>query len=467
MPRNRAPSSPRGSSRSPLARVLRIGVLRRGRIVEERILRPGQTLSLGSHPDNTVVLPPGPGVVERLPLLAARRGRYELSFRSGMHGKVADAAGVQTLRELSEGGPARARGGRWTLPLHEGHRGKVQVGEHAVLFQFVAPPPRPAWPRGGRFHRPTWQATDLLFLAVLVFSGLLHTAALLWIESQPPPRKLTMQDFPERFVRLPLPADPEPTPAPEPEPDDALAADSAAPTVPTSADPEPAAADPNPEPDAAPAVAETEAERIDRIQREVGQAGLLVLIGGAGESSNPLVVADLLVDPNGLREDVAQALAGSSGLRLARQDDEQGLRGGGRGDGVAGQAGVGPARGGEGEAQQKERTQVGRVRSEAPEILAEPGEAAAVSHTLKRYNGRIKACYERELKGDPSLAGKVSVSFVIDVAGDVEAVRIEENSTGNAELAACIKKTVGRVRFVPPPATEVEVAGYPYLLSPG
>ena len=67
----------------------------------------------------------------------------------------------------------------------------------------------------------------------------------------------------------------------------------------------------------------------------------------------------------------------------------------------------------------------------------------------------------------PTLAGKVGVSFEIDMNGDVSAVGIEENTTGSDDLAACIKSAVRKFRINPPPPHDIEVAGYPYLLSPG
>ena len=474
MPRQETNAVRRSSTRRPPAarreaRVLRVGVIHQGRIVEERILRPGQQLSVGSSPECSVVLPPSKTTQRKFALLSAKGGRYHLNFTDAMRGKLSVGARIDTLAALSGRGLARGRRGGWSLPIGPEHRGKIYVEDHAILFQFVAPPPLPARRRSAEYRRPAFQRTDLVFVAILLFSALLHTAALLWIESQPAPKQLRFQDIEPHFVTLLLPQDPEPEP--EPTPVETVEAVAIVDNAPTVAAPETApgssAADPAPAPAAPAAAPETDFERSERIRTEAAGKGLLMLIGAAEAGSNPTVIEDLLADANNLSGDVGKALAASRGVILGRQDDLGVPRAGGGEDGVAGQSGVGPAGVGVGVATERTRAQVGEVRSTAPEIHAEPDDVASISRTIKRYNGRIKACYERELKDDPSLAGKIAVSFEIDTSGDVSAVGIEENSTHNDDLADCIKREVRRFRFSPAPADDIEVAGYPYLLAPG
>ena len=113
----------------------------------------------------------------------------------------------------------------------------------------------------------------------------------------------------------------------------------------------------------------------------------------------------------------------------------------------------------------REREIRGNVGTGNADIIAGPEDVVSISRTMKRYKGRVKQCYERELKYDLDLGGKISVSFDIDTSGTVSAVAVETNTTGNADLASCIKKVVKKVRFVPPPEDDVEVAGYPFIFS--
>jgi hypothetical protein len=94
-------------SRAPEAKILRIGIIHSGRIVEERLIPSGQSVSVGESPKCTVVIPPGAVPSKRFELFAAKGGRYELHFTTQMHGKVAVQDQVVTLAALSQKGQAK------------------------------------------------------------------------------------------------------------------------------------------------------------------------------------------------------------------------------------------------------------------------------------------------------------------------------------------------------------------------
>ena len=62
----------------------------------------------------------------------------------------------------------------------------------------------------------------------------------------------------------------------------------------------------------------------------------------------------------------------------------------------------------------------------------------------------IKACYERALKRNPNLSGKVVIHWTITQAGTVSGVDVEQDTLGDAEVASCIKSLVARWRFPAP-----------------
>jgi hypothetical protein len=107
-----------------------------------------------------------------------------------------------------------------------------------------------------------------------------------------------------------------------------------------------------------------------------------------------------------------------------------------------------------------------QVATGQPDIIGHPEDVVSIQRTMKKYLGRVRQCYERQLKGAPSLGGKLAVGF--DVAGgtgNVSGVRTEANTTGSADLAVCINKVVTRIRFNPPPAYDTEVASWPFVFS--
>lgn len=73
-----------------------------------------------------------------------------------------------------------------------------------------------------------------------------------------------------------------------------------------------------------------------------------------------------------------------------------------------------------------------------------------VLKVVKRHQNEIRFCYESELTRDPSLAGKVTVSWTIAGTGEVEAAVIAESGLSNAKVEDCIVNRVSRWRFAEP-----------------
>jgi len=97
------------SSAGPRPRILRIGVLLSGKIVEERLIRDRGDVTVGQSAKNTFSIP-----LETLPrewtLFKSHEGRYGLSFTSAMDGRLSDGDRVQTLEAARSGGSADAAG---------------------------------------------------------------------------------------------------------------------------------------------------------------------------------------------------------------------------------------------------------------------------------------------------------------------------------------------------------------------
>jgi TonB family protein len=77
----------------------------------------------------------------------------------------------------------------------------------------------------------------------------------------------------------------------------------------------------------------------------------------------------------------------------------------------------------------------------------------------------IQHCYEKELKRNPSLKGKVVVRFSIMPSGRTGDIEIEENTLGNDAVGACIRTAIRGWTFPFKPDDEVPVA-YPFVFSP-
>jgi outer membrane biosynthesis protein TonB len=447
-------------ARVPEAKILRIGIIHGGRIIEERLIPAGQSVSVGEHPKSTLVVKGAPLPAKKFELFTARGSVYTLRYTDKMHGKIAVGDQVVTLAALASKGTAKTRGNLAELTLDSGNRGKIYVGEHTFLFQFVVPPPTPARARSSDFRGWRWEEVDWIFLGVLLLSALLHTAAVVWMESQPPPKKMRLEDLDPQFRQLVIPKEPEATPPPEAT---AGKSDEATPEEVAEATPEATpGAESAPEAEKPPELSEE--EKRAQLEKQVSNTGLLALIGTAGEAGSSSAVSDLLSNSSSLSDDAAQALRDSSGVAIASRDVAKGgLRGGTGGDDAAGIGDLGGAGGDKGGAAAKEVKVPQAVLQDDVEI-ASSEDAQSVRATMKRYNGRIKACYEKELKTNPELVGKVTVSWVITTSGSVQDASLVSNTTNNGELASCILREVGRIKF-PEPPEDIDVDGYSWTFS--
>jgi hypothetical protein len=133
-------------------KVLRIGIIQGGRIVEERILRKRETVTVGSSEKNHFVVH-GDNVPSRFDLFQLVGNDYILNFTDAMSGRVGLPGGVQDLDQLRKTGGARNAGAHFQIKLSDTSRGKVVLAATTLLFQFVSPPPvqpKPQLPAAAR-----------------------------------------------------------------------------------------------------------------------------------------------------------------------------------------------------------------------------------------------------------------------------------------------------------------------------
>jgi len=162
--------------------------------------------------------------------------------------------------------------------------------------------------------------------------------------------------------------------------------------------------------------------------------------------------------------DVAAALAGAHGVSVATADSVGGPRGGGSGR-TAGIGDVGTSGGGNVNLGNKGDVKVsGRVAAATPEVDSADVDRGALSRYIKDRLNAIRGCYERELKRNPALKGKVVVRFNITPAGRAGDIRIEENTLGSPEVSNCITGLMRSWVFPFKPPDEVPVQ-YPFLFT--
>jgi hypothetical protein len=186
----------------PKPKLLRIGIVQGGRIVEERLVRKRGNISIGQSAKNTFVVP-----TEHLPrqwlLFEATPRGYVGHFADAMDARIAIGNEVVALGQLRQTGKLRKVGPAWLMLLDERSRAKVTIGDITILFQFVTPPPpqpRPQLPpsvRGSVFGTLDW-----FFTSIAATSFLAHLAMAIYLRSVDWPRKPDLEEVPDRFVKM-------------------------------------------------------------------------------------------------------------------------------------------------------------------------------------------------------------------------------------------------------------------------
>ncbi|MDC0714304.1 AgmX/PglI C-terminal domain-containing protein [Stigmatella sp. ncwal1] len=440
------------------SKLLRVGIIQGDRILEERhVLR--EDITIGHDGKNTLILPPHDDLPAKFALFENRNNQYQLVFDDTMQGRIHQGASDVDLTRLRKQGLAQERGPVYVLPLEDTARGKVEVGDVTLFFQFIPPTEteKPQLPPGVKGS--VWKTMDRVFFAILASSLLLHLAWGLFIVSSAPPleAELSLDELEDRFVRaeiIPQKLLREEPVAEKPQPSSEDKAEK--PTE--KKDPEeakPAAPRPS-----------NQAEQRAELVKKVSSKGLLKILGASGSGSGGGAFADILGSGTGGNE-IAEALAGAGGVGVATTESVAagGPRGGGTGS-VASIGEVGTRGGGNVDlGTKKEVTVVGRVKEATPEVDSGDVDREALSRYIKARLKAIQGCYEKELKRNPSLKGKVVVRFTIKPSGRTSDIDIEENTLGNEAVGSCIRTVIRSWVFPFKPDDEVSVA-YPFLLSP-
>ena len=434
-------------------KVLRIGVIQSGKIVEERVLPARQAVTLGTSSKNTIVVPLA-NAPESVVVFAYQGDRYILQFEQGAEGRVQGPQGAADLSALVSQGVAKPAGKICSVPVNEDQRGKLVIGEITLLWQFVAPPaevPKPALPKESKGAH--FKSMDRLFSVVLFVSFALHSGFYIALANTELPKEVTLEEIPDRYAKVLIP---ERMPKP-PEKKEEKKAEVAAQQRQEKAEEKKAETQEQ--------VAQKKAARAAAVAKAVQSKGILKVLGALGPGTGGGAVADVFGSGGGMG-DVASALSGAGGVAVAT---DPGAGGGRKGGGEGGAASIGNlATTGGGKVGLGTKTEVkvsGSVAAEEAEVDSSDIDQGKLGAFVRARMGLIKACYENALKRNPGLKGKISIRFTILETGALSDISTAQNSLGSAEVASCIMNTMRswRTQFRPSGPVTVE---YPFVFQP-
>ena len=424
-------------------KVLRIGLVQSGRVIEERIIKQRVTVTVGSNEKSMFVIP-SQAVPPMFKLFELIGNDYYLNFLDGMNGRVALATGITEIQALR--GQAKKVGGAYQVKLTEEARGKVVVGETTFLFQFVAPPPvqpRPQLPlavKGGIASTIDWTLTIIAAFSFLLHFGLVGAMYSDWMDP------VVGDDFNvaglvDLMKNIPAPPVVEPT---ETNPvATATATATAAATKPSGA----AGAKGGSAGKSAGQVSDAKAAAL-AAQADQMQMQMLAALNGGSSVQGALNRSDIPpVDLSGAAASNAGIGHGSGDLKIGGGGSP--VQGGGKGGGLAG---IGGGTGGSG-------TGAGagtETKVAGPTGVAQVGGSTATvpisdaDRVIAGLRARFRSCYQTGLNSDPSMSGKVLISAKVGPNGEVSSADVASNTGLSPAVAQCIAGVVKRATFSAP-----------------
>ena len=468
-------------------KILRVGIIQSGRIVEERLIRKREDVSIGQASKNTFILPAS-HLPKSFTLFEGKGAGYHLIFDDSMEGRVSIGEEVLDLKSLAKSGSARRRGGRATVELDDRSRGKIVVGEFTFLFQFVDVPPvlpKPQLPASARGANIDW-----LFFYILVFTGLVlggggagldwwwrDTGQYMQVEFGKRTRAYEMLKA-EVLQEKEKEKEEEPEEEPEEPEEEAEAVEEVAEPEPEKKA-KPKRAKPTPEPEKEDSAAERKTNRskgeiLESVKKKTVLHTLTAMGGdGGGNLADTLAggLGNSKLDAafNNSDGGVTGATAGVrkefEGQPVAVKTGKSGYKGLGKGVG-GGRIKTAKAKktakeASGGEVKIRGRARVGSLGGGSGGQIDKKG----VSRVLRRRSGAVKRCYEKALKRNEGVGGKLTVKFQIGTAG-ITRIKVTKNGTGDAGVANCITSAMKGWRFPIPEGGPVTFS-FPFILSKG
>ena len=205
---------------------------------------------------------------------------------------------------------------------------------------------------------------------------------------------------------------------------------------------------------------------------DVNKMGLLSAFGGGGVRKQ----LDQAYSGSGELLGMANQATGRSGQNENREGDDIGSKfkdtgAGAKGTATQGIAGVGTKGRGSGMGTYGAGTGSG----EKGNVSIDPGGAdeswegtidrEAVRRVIRSILSQIKSCYERQLRSNSSLEGKVIIQFEIIEQGRVRTAKAKSTTMNDATVESCVAARIKEARFPEPPAGTVAVVDYPFVFG--
>jgi hypothetical protein len=417
-------------------KVLRIGLVQSGRVIEERIIKQRTHVTVGPNEKNMFVVTAG-NLPASFRLFELVGSDYSLNFLEGMTGRVALPTGISDLAML-KGQARKNQQGAYQIRLTDDSRGKVVVDDTTFLFQFVAPPPIQPKPQLPVSVTRGATSIDWATTMIAAFSFLLHFSAIgsIYSEWLDPivDYDVNISSLLDSVKSLPPPPVEEPTEKPDENPTESKAAEAPK-----------AAAKAGGAPGKAGAMSNTQAAALSNQLDQMEMATLGALSGAGPATEGVLKTGEV---PTGALDKAAASSAGVGVGGLSLGGGGGAIRPGSAGGGLGSIGSTGPGGG----------TGTGTVATvQGPKGNASTGAAnvsgGTVSNAARVVAGMragFRNCYNRALAQNPDVEGRIALSIRVGPGGEVQGVSAAPSGNLPDSVVSCVKARAQAAQFDPP-----------------
>ena len=113
----------------------------------------------------------------------------------------------------------------------------------------------------------------------------------------------------------------------------------------------------------------------------------------------------------------------------------------------------------------EEHQEVAAATGPLDPIILGAVDRGAIESVIARHRNQIRYCYQRELTKNPSLAGKMTMKFVIAKDGNVSSAKVKTSSLGNQAVESCVSGRFMRMQFPQPQGGGIAIVNYPFSFT--
>lgn len=414
--------------------------------MQQRTLRKGEQLTIGINPENDIVLV-GENMPRKYVLFERRNSRCVLNLRPGMEGQVWADDSCLAFRDILAHNLLPKKGGSYILTVPPGREGFIKVGDAHIEFAYdELAPERIDAPSYG-WVKATTKATgrDLLFklfLSLFIALEVVFHLSIRGIEIKEP-EHVDITKVPERFAKFIVKPPPE------------QVSESVTSTTGTAG------------PSEGEKKTESSAKKKSGVKKKgtgggegekpIEMKGVLGLIAGVGATQQSSDAIGFLID-QGMVKELDQML-GNATLKKGRGNGTGSGIGDGTGDIFDDILAVGSAGGIDDLISDVDGVETvdmkkqGRVEIQQPSKMT--GSQAALGQrspesiraVINSQEGRIKYTFNKYLRRNPNLRGKISLDVTIKADGTVSRITLLESTVGDPDFVRDIMNIIRRLKF--------------------